>query len=81
MAVKVIRKGVFTYDILTGENSGVLSGMRPLTGSYTGEIFAYVPSSMIMPYDRHYPVAEVFDLKVGDSYDDRQYDVEVVITT
>ena len=81
LAVKVIRKGVFTYDILTGENSGVLSGMRPLTGSYTGEIFAYVPSSMIMPYDRHYPVAEVFDLKVGDSYDDRQYDVEVVITT
>lgn len=81
LTVKVIRKGVFTYDILTGENSGVLSGMRPLTGSYTGEIFVYVPSSVIMPYDRHYPVVEVFDLKVGDSYEDRQYDVEVVITT
>lgn len=81
MLVRVIRRGKFSFDILTGVNSGAFSGMRPLTGSYTGELVAIVPSSIIMPYDKHYPVVEVFDKKVGDSYDDRQYDVEIIITT
>lgn len=75
--VLVNRKGIASRSVVTGLRSGARSGMRPMTGSYEGIYFISADVHTIMPYDMHYSVSEVFDKKVGDSYGDGAFPVEI----